>query len=452
MRYSSAAGGKLRGLAVAAICTGFTACAPFVYVPYPKKPAYVPPVQQIRIGSTTRAEMLAYFPADALEVSTDRFLWARWDAAFAGYVVITVGPPEVGEHSSSKSLAAVFDSQGVLLDYCVAGYAGLPACLGRMAKLTEAPADATKPFVFTTPELSDDWIRAAKENFYGRVTVADGTVGLEEFDPHGGSVRALPVSALEGVALSGDYYKGRIDIRLRLREREKLVKTATTALSPGKLWTLLWLLYSGKTPRSAPFVSDSAPRPPDVNAIREGLTTRTELQEMAGPFDTGVLPADSLFWARWEQVNHRFGPGRAETYWEMVNLMAAFDGSGRVDKVFVCSDADLWSCFLRIKEQAHPAPESTTTSLETVRIDGISWRHGSYDVTVREGGLSLRCVNDKTSYEFPRSAVAGVGIGRLSTPAKLNWIIRLKKGDKTIRSYPIELTPAASWRLFLSLS
>ena len=114
---------------------------------------------------------------------------------------------------------------------------------------------------------------------------------------------------------------------------------------------------------------------PRLASVQEHVTTRKELQQLVGHFQTDASYG-RFFWARWQQVKLQIdsvGLSGLDTdrFWKIVNVLAIFDESDRIAKYRVCSEWTLVEC---LRDMIESAPERPPNASDPLPLNTTSFR------------------------------------------------------------------------------
>jgi hypothetical protein len=120
---------------------------------------------------------------------------------------------------------------------------------------------------------------------------------------------------------------------------------------------------------------------PILDAVREGVSTRSDLEEILLPFLT-TASDENFLWARWEQVSSPIACSTADEGkdWSRVNVLAVFDERGLLKHYRRCSDRHLLDSLAFMAEHAAPP----TPTLEPLLF--AVFHHGTFVTSKTFGG------------------------------------------------------------------
>lgn len=100
---------------------------------------------------------------------------------------------------------------------------------------------------------------------------------------------------------------------------------------------------------------------PKLDGVKEGITTRRELEQLLTPFVTSASDQQFL-WARWEQVSSPIacsGTSDSDRDWGRVNVLAISDASGVLKYYRRCSEGEVLGCLAFMADNISlPPPDS----------------------------------------------------------------------------------------------
>jgi hypothetical protein len=195
---------------------------------------------------------------------------------------------------------------------------------------------------------------------------------------------------------------------------------------------------------------------PKIEFLKEGITTKSELFQELGDFDTDASEG-RFFWGRWEQANTRIDYPPTifqDTFWSRRNLLAVFDTNDVVIQFCACSDDSLIGCLHRMLDHLDaPADLGDPLRLSASRPHALWPVDGT---AVFENGTVAFSERDKPKSKFilPISAIADVITGGyLGYPdwSTVSLTVHFKRGTAptdhlVLRAYPKE-TLRLIWRL-----
>lgn len=190
---------------------------------------------------------------------------------------------------------------------------------------------------------------------------------------------------------------------------------------------------------------------PRLASVQEHVTTRKELQELVGRFQTNASYG-RFFWARWQQVKVQvesvsiWGLG-TDRFWKIVNVLAIFDGSDRIAEYRVCSEGNLIACLRDMIENAHEPPPNASEPLQLKTTLSRSTPREAYGrLLIADGRVYVEEL-DGARFSLPVTAVTGVTLHQYSSPETLEVRLHFNKATAPTETGTLTISPAEAARL-----
>jgi hypothetical protein len=124
--------------------------------------------------------------------------------------------------------------------------------------------------------------------------------------------------------------------------------------------------------RVRPVTGGTVESEPDTSVIRVGVTTRAEIIQQFGAFDTG-WKGDRFFLGRWLRSGVGIAPTpHTDRWWAPHNLVVEFDEKGTVTRYQVLSDKKLLDELpTLLSAERHPSEFQQPTSGTAFKIDNV---------------------------------------------------------------------------------
>jgi hypothetical protein len=190
---------------------------------------------------------------------------------------------------------------------------------------------------------------------------------------------------------------------------------------------------------------------PRLASVQEHVTTRKELQELVGHFQTDASYG-RFFWARWQQVKLQIdsvglsGLG-ADRFWKIVNVLAIFDESDRIAKYRVCSEWTLVECLRDMIESAPEPPPNASDPLPLNTTSSRSTRREAYGRLVIADARVYVEELEGGRFSLPLTAVTGVTLHQYSSPETLEVRLHFHKATAPSETGMLTISPAQAVRL-----
>jgi hypothetical protein len=200
---------------------------------------------------------------------------------------------------------------------------------------------------------------------------------------------------------------------------------------------------------------------PEVGAVKEGLTTRRELEQILAPFVTSASD-ETFFWARWEQISSPvacYNAGDNGRDWARINVLAISDASGVLKYYRRCSERDLLGCLaLMANNLSVPPSDSDPISLSVSHQGAFvtSTRNDFYgDAVFDKEGLHLRQtakgferLNPPVSFEVAVSQIEKLEITDSGFPGGVDMKLRFRPETLPVPDLSTyRASPRDTWRL-----